>query len=60
MIQEIEKLRKLHKVSKVDLCKSAGISAQMYGKYLAGSSISSQTVEKMLKRLGYKLGIMVI
>ena len=57
MIENIEKLRKLHKVTKLELCKECGISAQMYGKYLKGSQLSADHAKKMIEYMGYQLAI---
>ena len=59
MVQKIEKLRRKERMSKKELCKAGGISTQMYSRYLQGSQISYETVEKMLRYMGYELRIMI-
>lgn len=57
MIEKIEKLRRLHKVYKSDLCKACGVSAKMYGYYLTSGSIPLDKAEKMLEYMGYELAV---
>lgn len=59
-MERIEKLRRLHKISKAELCKASGISTQMYSRYLKGSQISLESAEKMLKHMGYELRILLL
>lgn len=47
----------MHKVTKLELCKHAGISVQMYSKYLKGSQLSVDTARNMITFMGYNLAI---
>ena len=60
MIENIEKLRVLHKVRKSELCQSCGVNAKMYGYYLKKGSIPLEHAQKMVKYLGYRLAIIDI
>lgn len=59
-MKDIEKLRRLHKVTKLELCASCGVSDKMYGYYLKNDSIPLDKAKKMLNRLVYKIGIILI
>lgn len=60
MIQKIEQLRKIHKMTKKELCKGI-ISVSTYNKYLANSTNAGfDKVQELAFRLGYDIRLTVI
>ena len=59
MIQKIEQLRVIHKVTKKELCKGI-ISISTYNKYLKDSAKASiNTAIQLASRLGYDIRLTV-
>jgi len=59
MIQKIEQLRVIHKVTKKDLCKGI-ISVSTYNKYLTNSANAGfDKVQELAFRLGYDIRLTV-
>lgn len=59
IFKKIDNLRIKANVRKTVLARSAGISTAMYYKYLQGSNVPYDVVDKMLTHLGLKLIITV-
>lgn len=60
MIQKIEQLRIIHKVTKKELCKGI-ISVSTYNKYLTNSTnVGFNKVQELAFRLGYDIRLTVI
>lgn len=59
IFKKIDNLRIKANIRKTVLARSAGISTAMYYKYLQGSNVPYDTIDKMLSTLGYKLLITV-
>lgn len=59
MIESIDRVRALHKLSKKSLCKQAGISTITYSKLLAGADPKLSTVIKLAKVLGLTIKLTI-
>ena len=55
IIDKIEQMRKEKQVNKKDLCNYSSINVNMYARYLNGSKIPFEVVNKMIEYLDCKL-----